>query len=72
MGVVVALDARVAQMVVGERQEGCIRINVVPQMLQPLIQIDVGIEQLAHAAALPLHPAKPFRIGHAYVTIYHP
>ncbi len=40
-------------------------------MLQPLIQIDVGIEQQGDAAALALHPAEPFGIGNACVALHH-
>jgi hypothetical protein len=42
-----------------------------PPMLQPLIQIDVGIEQQADAAALAPHPAKPLRVGDALVALHH-
>ena len=45
VGVVVEMEAGVPRVITGERQEGFRRVEACCQVLQPFIEIDVGIEQ---------------------------
>ncbi len=60
-----------ARVVAGEGQEAFRSIKRGRQVLQPLIQVDVGIEQQGDAAALAFHPAKPLHVGDACVALHH-
>ncbi len=69
VGVVVEMEAGVARVVARQRQEGFRCVKRGRQVLQALIEVDVGIEQQADALAL--HPAKPLRVGDALIALHH-
>lgn len=60
-----------ARVAAGERQKGFRGVEAGFQVLQPFIQVDVGIEQQADARALALHPAEPFGVGDPLIAGHH-